>query len=156
MSRTWKLLTQESTLWRHINLSQFRSQLTDKALSSVLSKCRPYLGHLNLRGCHAVTKTGLRNVSSCRNLQDINLSEIPHISYEAVSSLCQNCPSLLYLNVSYTDCGDSLLRALSRHCVNLRFLSIANCIEFSTQVLHCINVFVPSVLIMVLICSPGV
>ena len=132
--RTWKLLTQESSLWRHINLSQFRSQLTDRGLSSVLSKCRPYLGHLCLRGCHAVTRLGLKNVSSCRNLQDLNISDIPHVSDEAVSALCQNCPSLLYLNISHTDCGDNLLRALSRHCINLRFLSLAACLDFSTQV----------------------
>ncbi|KAI6656364.1 F-box/LRR-repeat protein 13-like [Oopsacas minuta] len=133
VSRAWKLLTQESSLWRHINLSQFRSQVTDKALSSVLSKCRPFLGHLSIRGCYSITKVGLKNVSSCRNLQDLNLSEIPSINDEALASLCQNCPSLLYLNISYTDCGDNLLRALSRHCINLRFLSLAHCLEFTTQ-----------------------
>lgn len=139
MSRTWKLLTQDSSLWRHINLSQFKSQLTDRALSSVLSKCRPYLGHLSLRGCQSLSKTGLKNVSSCRNLQDLNLSEMSQINDEAVSTICQSCPSLLYLNLSYTDSGDNLLKSLSRHCINLRFLSLAYCLDYTTQVSSCVN-----------------
>ena len=43
--------------------------------SKLLAKCRPYLVHLNLRGCNRITSNTFHCVRQCRNLQDLNLSE---------------------------------------------------------------------------------
>ncbi|RMX56403.1 hypothetical protein pdam_00023147, partial [Pocillopora damicornis] len=48
---------------------------TNKVAANVIHKCRPFLGHLNLRGCYNLSSESIKLTAQCRNLQDLNLSE---------------------------------------------------------------------------------
>jgi hypothetical protein len=40
----------------------------------MIQKSRPYLVHLNLRGCLKLTSNSFVTVAGCHNIQDLNLS----------------------------------------------------------------------------------
>jgi len=50
------------------------SRVTNRVLGTLLAKCRPYLVHLNLRGCYRITEEAFMIIRQCRNLQDLNVS----------------------------------------------------------------------------------
>lgn len=50
-------------------------RVTDLVTTKLLSKCRPYLIHLSMRGCSQLHSATFTALSECRNLQDLNLSE---------------------------------------------------------------------------------
>jgi F-box/leucine-rich repeat protein 13 len=64
-------------------------------------------------------------ISSCKNLQDLNLSECLAVNDEAIKIITAGCHILLYLNLSYTEVTDQSFRSLARHCHFLQFLSVA-------------------------------
>ncbi|XP_072291438.1 F-box and leucine-rich repeat protein 13 [Eucyclogobius newberryi] len=94
---------------------------------------RPFLVHLNLRGCTFITWPSLKCVSECRNLQELNLSECSNITDVMVQKITKGCPCLLYLNLSCTNITNPALRELSRNCLNLQYLSVAYCSGFTDQ-----------------------
>ena len=55
-------------------------RVTDKVAIRLLQKCRPYLVHLNIRGCQQISFPTFQCIRECRNLQDLNLSECPALS----------------------------------------------------------------------------
>lgn len=55
-------------------------RVTDSTAQKLLFKCRPYLVHLNLRGCEQITANTFFSIRECRNLQDLNLSECPAVN----------------------------------------------------------------------------
>lgn len=64
-------------------------------------------------------------ISSCKNLQDLNLSECTSVDDEAVKIITTGCHILLYLNLSHTDISDQSFRSLSKNCQFLQYLSVA-------------------------------
>ena len=50
-------------------------RVTDLVTTKLLSKCRPYLIHLSMRGCTQLQSSTFLSISECRNLQDLNLSQ---------------------------------------------------------------------------------
>jgi hypothetical protein len=50
-------------------------RLTDKILTKIVQKCRPYVLHLNVRHCWKITKQSFLSISGCRNIQDLNISD---------------------------------------------------------------------------------
>jgi len=72
-------------------------------------------------------------IGSCKNLQDLNLSECSAISDEAVKIIASGCHILLYLNLSHTEITDQTFRSLGRHCHFLQYLSIAYSKQFTDR-----------------------
>ena len=72
-------------------LSSFR--VDNRVLTNLLAKCRPYLVHLNLRGCYRITEFAFMNIRQCRNLQDLNMSGLDMVNVGTT------CVSYLVLNV---------------------------------------------------------
>lgn len=62
-------------------------RLTDKIAAKLLLTCRPYLIHCNLRGCNQIGVDTFSALRECRNLQDLNLSEVQslNVSYNTES-----------------------------------------------------------------------
>ncbi|XP_043944447.1 dynein regulatory complex subunit 6 [Protopterus annectens] len=131
--RFWKILTQSSTLWSRINFSVVKHKIQDKVVANILRKYRPYLVHLNLRGCSSLLWPSFKCISECKNLQDLNLSECTSLTDGAIKVIVENCSALLYLNLSYTDITNGTLRMLSRCCQNLQYLSLAYCRKFTDK-----------------------
>ncbi|XP_065910506.1 F-box and leucine-rich repeat protein 13-like isoform X2 [Dysidea avara] len=138
--RTWKEITEDPAVWSNVNLSVAKNHVTDLVLLRLINKCRPFLGHLNLRGCHMLTEGALQHIGECRNLQDLNLSEYGKLDDEGIRSIATGCVGLLYLNLSYCLATDATLIALSKYCTNLRYLSLAYCTKFTSKGLHYISV----------------
>ncbi|CAH1247001.1 FBXL13 [Branchiostoma lanceolatum] len=134
--RSWKVLTQSPALWTKVNLSTVKNKVTDPVVIQMLHKCRPYLVHLNLRGCMGVRRASFNVISQCKNLQDLNLSECKGLSDDSLRQIAEGCRALLYLNVSYTDISDGAMRALARSCLNMQYLSLAYCQKFTDKGLH--------------------
>lgn len=65
----------------------FYHRVTDKVVTKLLYKCRPYLIHLNMRGCQFVTEPSFTSISECSNLQDLNFSECMGLN---VSTSCHS------------------------------------------------------------------
>ncbi|CAF1254822.1 unnamed protein product [Didymodactylos carnosus] len=131
--RQWKVLTQSSVLWSKLDLHQTSNVLDDKLAMRFIQRARPYLQHLNLRQCNRIGRLTFLGISSCKNLQDINLSECTAVNDEAITIMTAGCHILLYLNLSHTEITDTTFRSLSRNCPFLQFLSLAYSIKFSDR-----------------------
>lgn len=135
--RTWKELTQSTILWSRIDLTNGRvGPLAHKSLTSLIQKCRPFLCHLNIRGCDYLTPNALYTIGDCRNLQDLNISSCEGISDEFIRDVTNGCQSLLYVNMSRTSISDAALRYLSRNCSSIQYLNIAHCSNLTNHGLH--------------------
>ncbi|KAI0212426.1 Dynein regulatory complex subunit 6 [Lamellibrachia satsuma] len=125
--RSWKVLTQSNTLWSKLDLTKAFRKVNNRVLSSLLAKCRPYLVHLNLRGCHLITETAFMNIRQCRNLQDLNLSGLEVVNDDTIKVIADGCTILLFLNISDTMITDASLRTIAMNLTNLQYLSLAYC-----------------------------
>ena len=132
--RSWKVIVQQTGLWSRVDLSTCADKLTDKALQQIVHRCRPFLVHLNVRGCNELSPRGLSVIGECHNIQDVNLSECRSaLTADSLQQILTGCRGLLYLNISYCDASDACLRVLSRHCPNLQHLSLAGCKAFTSR-----------------------
>ncbi|KAM9634230.1 F-box and leucine-rich repeat protein 13 isoform 2-T2 [Morphnus guianensis] len=132
VSQTWMLLTQNSSLWSDINFSSVKHKVQDQIVVNILQKWRPYVLHLNLRGCCSLHWPSFKSISECKNLQDLNLSECQGLNDESMRLISEGCRSLLYLNLSYTGITNGTLRLLSSF-PNLQYLSLAHCRKFTDK-----------------------
>ena len=129
-------------LWSKLDLHGSREVLDDRLAMRFIQRARPYLQHLNLRQCSRIGRLTFLgeiidvslidrrlfwwiDISSCKNLQDLNLSECLAVDDEAIKLITGGCHILLYLNLSHTDISDQSFRSLGRHCHFLQFLSVA-------------------------------
>ncbi|NXD12692.1 DRC6 protein, partial [Nothocercus nigrocapillus] len=122
VSQTWMLLTQNSSIWSDVS----------KIIScNVLFQ---YYG-LNLYWDFLSFSYNMTYLflGECRNLQDLNLSECQGLNDDSMRLISEGCPSLLYLNLSYTDITNGTLRLLSRSFPNLQYLSLAHCRKFTDK-----------------------
>ncbi|ELT90873.1 hypothetical protein CAPTEDRAFT_165456 [Capitella teleta] len=114
-----------------IKMKYFR--VTDKVAARLLSKCRPYLVHLNLRRCERITSLTFYSIRECRNLQDLNLSECPALDDDSLKMVLEGCKIIIYLNISHSLITDASLRSISKYCLNLQYLSLAFCLRYSDK-----------------------
>ncbi|XP_029473008.1 dynein regulatory complex subunit 6 isoform X2 [Rhinatrema bivittatum] len=131
--RSWKILTQTSSLWSSIDFSAVRQKIQDKTVVNILQKCRPYVIRVNFRCCSSLCWPSFKRINECKNLQDLNLSECQGINDESMRVILEGCPALLYLNLSYTDISSGTLQMLSRCFQNLQYLSLAYCRKFTDK-----------------------
>ncbi|XP_060578635.1 F-box and leucine-rich repeat protein 13-like isoform X2 [Ruditapes philippinarum] len=149
--RSWKVITQANTLWNRLDFYQVRNRLlqvsrkrrcsidenmlrvTDKVVTKLLYKCRPYLIHLNMRSCQFVSEPSFTSISECSNLQDLNFSECLGLNDEVMKLVAKGCKILLYLNLSHTKITDASLRTIAKYCSNLQYLSLAHCKKFTDR-----------------------
>ncbi|XP_040268915.1 dynein regulatory complex subunit 6 [Bufo bufo] len=131
--RSWKIITQNSSLWNSIDFSSVQNRIQDKFVINILRKCRPYVIRLNFRVCSTLHWSTFKCIGECRNLQDLNLSECRNLNEEAVRVICEGCPALLYLNLSHTDITNTTLKYMSRYLLNLQFLSLAYSRKFTDK-----------------------
>ncbi|XP_053377632.1 dynein regulatory complex subunit 6-like isoform X5 [Mercenaria mercenaria] len=108
-------------------------RVTDKVVTKLLYKCRPYLIHLNMRSCQFVSEPSFTSISECSNLQDLNFSECVGLNDEMLKLVAKGCKILLYLNVSHTNITDASLRTIAKYCSNLQYLSLAHCKKFTDR-----------------------
>ncbi|XP_067445561.1 F-box and leucine-rich repeat protein 13 isoform X1 [Thunnus thynnus] len=130
---TWKAIIQSGTLWSQINFSVEKDWITDITMKQILQNYRPFVIHLNLRGCTSLKWSSLKCISECRNLQELNVSECFNITDTMIQRIIEGCPCLLYLNLSCTLVTNKTLRELSRNCLNLQYLSLAYCYRFTDK-----------------------
>ncbi|VDP51681.1 unnamed protein product [Schistosoma curassoni] len=83
--------------------------------------------HINLRNSSLCTLNSFRCLTSCANLQDINLSKCTGITDDAVRIITVECSLLLYLNLSYTQITDDSVRHIAINTKMLQYLSLAYC-----------------------------
>lgn len=131
--RSWKVITQANSLWNRLDFYRVRNRVTDKVVTKLLYKCRPYLIHLNMRGCQFVSEPSFVSISECSNLQDLNFSECMGLNDEMLKLVAKGCKILLYLNISHTNITDATLRTVAKYCSNLQYLSLAHCKKFSDR-----------------------
>ncbi|XP_031173797.1 dynein regulatory complex subunit 6 isoform X1 [Sander lucioperca] len=129
----WKAIIQSGTLWSQINFSVEKDWITDSTMKQILQTYRPFVIHLNLRGCMSLQWPSLKYISECRNLQDLNLSECLNVTDVMLQKIVEGCPCLLYLNLSCTPITNKTLRELSRSSLNLQYLSLAYCYRFTDK-----------------------
>ncbi|XP_034391844.1 dynein regulatory complex subunit 6 [Cyclopterus lumpus] len=122
-----------TSLAMKINFSVEKDWITDGTMKQILQNYRPFVIHLNLRGCTFLKWPSLKCISECKNIQDLNLSECFNVTDMMVQRIVEGCPCLLYLNLSCTLITNKTLRELSRNCLNLQYLSLAYCYRFTDK-----------------------
>ncbi|KAM3869969.1 F-box and leucine-rich repeat protein 13 [Diretmus argenteus] len=130
---TWRAIIRSGSLWSWINFSVEKDRITDDTVKQILQNYRPFVSHINMRGCTSLKWSSLTYISECRNLQDLNMSECSNVTDTMVQSIVEGCPSLIYLNLSCTLVTDRSLRELSRSSLNLQYLSLAYCYRFTDK-----------------------
>ncbi|KAM9816331.1 F-box and leucine-rich repeat protein 13 [Syngnathus typhle] len=130
---SWRSLIHTGTLWSKINVSVDKRWITDDTMKHVLLNFRPFVIHLNLRGCSSLQWYSLEHIGECRNLQELNVSECFNITDTMIESIVEGCNSLLYLNLSNTLLTDVTLRELASNCINLQYLSLAYCHKMTDE-----------------------
>ncbi|XP_050956298.1 dynein regulatory complex subunit 6 [Labeo rohita] len=130
---SWKAITQNSSLWTEIDFSPEASWITDQTVERILRVHRVYVICVNLCGCTLVQESSFGRISQCRNLQELDLSECPHLNDENMKMILEGCRSLLHLNLAFTHITNATIRVLSRCCLMLRSLSLAYCTRFSDK-----------------------
>ncbi|XP_014856716.1 PREDICTED: F-box/LRR-repeat protein 13-like isoform X1 [Poecilia mexicana] len=133
VSNTWKSIIHSGTLWSQINFSVGRDWVTDATVQKILKSYRPFVTHLNMRGCQSTKWSSLKYISECRNLQELNLSECLAITDMMIQRITEGCPCLLYLNLSYTLITNQSLRAIISNCLSLQYLGLAHCCRFTDE-----------------------
>ncbi|CAH8452281.1 unnamed protein product [Schistosoma turkestanicum] len=113
VSHYWQSIASEMDKKNYLNLSCFGRSLTDELLFKLTRRRRIYLRHINLRDNHLPTLNSFRCLTSCANLQDINLSKCTGITDDAIRIITTECSLLLYLNLSYTQITDDSVRHLA-------------------------------------------
>uniref|UniRef100_A0A8P4G5Y0 F-box domain-containing protein n=2 Tax=Dicentrarchus labrax TaxID=13489 RepID=A0A8P4G5Y0_DICLA len=129
----WRAIIRSGTLWSQINFSVEKNWITDSTMKQILQNYRPFVIHLNLRGCTSLKWPSLKCISECRNLQELNVSECFNVTDMMVQRIVEACPCLLYLNLSCTLITNKTLRELSRNCLSLQYLSLAYCYRFTDK-----------------------
>ncbi|CAB1323074.1 unnamed protein product [Coregonus sp. 'balchen'] len=61
--RTWKAITQTCSLWSRISFSVERDWITDSIVEQILQKYRPFVVHLNMRGCTSLQWPSFKCIS---------------------------------------------------------------------------------------------
>ncbi|XP_008149545.3 LOW QUALITY PROTEIN: dynein regulatory complex subunit 6 [Eptesicus fuscus] len=135
---SWMAMTQNSSLWNHIDFSSVKNVVTDKYVLYTLQRWRLNVLRLNFRGCPLRAKT-LRSVSLCKNLQELNVSDCSTLTDETMKHISECCPGILYLNLSNTHITNRTMRLLPRHFHNLQNLSLAYCRKFTDKGLRYLN-----------------
>ncbi|CAH8463892.1 unnamed protein product [Schistosoma rodhaini] len=127
VSHYWRSIVNEIDKKNTLDLSCFGKRLTDELLLKLTKRRRVYLRHINLRNSSLCTLNSIRCLTSCANLQDINLSKCTGITDDAVRLITVECSLLLYLNLSYTQITDDSIRHLAINTKMLQYLSLAYC-----------------------------
>ncbi|KAM4734834.1 F-box and leucine-rich repeat protein 13 isoform 2-T2 [Anableps anableps] len=129
----WKSIIQTGALWSKINFSLRIDWITDSIVQQILMSYRPFVTHLNLRGCPLLEWPSLKYISECRNLQELNMSECLTVSDMMIQKITEGCPCLLYLNLSFTLITNHTLKSIFRNCFSLQYLSLAHCRKFTDE-----------------------
>lgn len=131
---TWKEITQATVLWSRIDLANAEKGLiSNRGITSLIQKCRPFLCHLNIRGCDFLLRRALTSIGDCHNLQDLNVSYCQTVDDQIMKDISAGCASLLYVNMAHTNISDASIRYLSRNCSSLQYLNIAHCTNISNR-----------------------
>ncbi|XP_054632474.1 dynein regulatory complex subunit 6 isoform X2 [Dunckerocampus dactyliophorus] len=59
---SWKTLIHSSSLWSKVNVSMFKDWITDNTMNEVMQNFRPFVIHLNLRGCNSLEWSSLQYI----------------------------------------------------------------------------------------------
>jgi hypothetical protein len=97
----------------------------DNLTNEILLQC-PSLEHLNLQRNYELHCRALRNISSCKLLKNLNLSNCIKLGKKAMKFVAEGCPELQNLNISGIYISDSMLRQILR-CRKLKTLLMEEC-----------------------------
>jgi hypothetical protein len=97
----------------------------DALTNQILLQC-PLLTHLSLEGNTALQSGALSNISSCKMLKYLDVSDCTKLDAEAMKFVAEGCPELQHLDVSNIPMSDGLFRQILR-CRNLKTLLMKNC-----------------------------
>ncbi|KAK4472504.1 hypothetical protein MN116_003750 [Schistosoma mekongi] len=130
VSQYWWSIVNEMNKYNTLDLSCFGKRLSDEILSKLTRNRRVYLRHINLHNTILPTINSIRCLTSCANLQDINLSKCTGVTDDVVRLITSGCSLLLYLNLSYTQITDHAVHHLATSKM-LQYLSLAYCVRLT-------------------------
>ncbi|TNN19732.1 F-box/LRR-repeat protein, partial [Schistosoma japonicum] len=131
VSQYWWSVVNEMDKNNTLDLTCFEKRLSDEILLKLTRNRRVYLRHVNLHNTILPTINSLRFLTSCANLQDINLSKCTGVTDDAVRLITAGCSLLLYLNLSYTQITDHAVHHLATSTKMLQYLSLAYCVRLT-------------------------
>jgi F-box/leucine-rich repeat protein 13 len=150
----WCLSTHDPLPYFSATCSATCNSAKDRAVESIVGRFRPYIAHVNMRNCSAMTNAALKAIGQvygcgyqnspvpplpprvsnaplllcrrqCRNLQDLNLSDCNLVRDTGVKCVAEGCKSLIYLNLTCCSISDLSMKYIARNLRNLSFLRYA-------------------------------
>jgi Leucine-rich repeat (LRR) protein len=109
---------------RHMDIIYTYGNIDDP-LNEIILKC-PLLTHLDLEGNYELHSCGLRNISSCKVLKYLDVSNCQQLDVTAFKYVAEGCPQLQHLDVSNIPISDGMFRQILR-CRNLKALFMWDC-----------------------------
>lgn len=105
-------------------------QIGDKSVVALVQNC-PALTSVNLCGCDNISSVAIDALANhCgTKLKNLDLSEIMHISSQALEPLALKCQSLESFTVGYYECQitDAFVITMAQNCNSLKNFVVFNC-----------------------------
>jgi len=92
----------------------------------------------NLYSCERITDAGLKNLSQCNRLREIDLSFCDQVTDQGVEALALNCPNLTSVILHSTSISDRALICLGKMSSRLEELSVSYCKDISDHGINAI------------------
>jgi F-box/leucine-rich repeat protein 2/20 len=152
VSREWHALCFDGQLWRTLDASSYYREIPAESLTKIITSAGPFVRRLNLRGCVQLQQGGSgggyksvasaaaaaafsvdRVVDACCNLERLSLEGCP-IGRAALYQLLRQNARLEHVDLtglaSVWNCTGFVL---GKHCLGLRFLSLAWCAHIDVR-----------------------
>ncbi|GAB1610462.1 dynein regulatory complex subunit 6-like isoform X2 [Argonauta hians] len=97
-----------------LNIHEIKDRVTASGVCQLIQRCHQHLQHLNLRDCRHIDDSAFLAITSCNNLQDLNLSNCTPLKDNHIVVIAQQCRILSYLNISHTLITDVTLTAIAQ------------------------------------------
>ncbi|KAG0224247.1 hypothetical protein BGW42_005227 [Actinomortierella wolfii] len=133
VSRSWRALALDGSLWRVIDTTRYYRTIEDQQLLGLGRAAAGFLRYANFRGCTQLSSNTIRNIAEqCPNIRRLDLSGCRSISSKAIADVCMNLSHLVFLNTSGLDTVNNYtLQAIGVYCRSLQVLNIAHCRHIS-------------------------
>ncbi|KAF9096957.1 hypothetical protein BGX23_010133 [Mortierella sp. AD031] len=133
VSRSWRSLAMDGSLWKVIDTSRFYKIIKDDQLRVLGTAASGFLRYANFRGCVQLSGDSLRAIAEhCPNVERLDLTGCRSVSSKSIADVCMNMPLLVHLDLAgLQSVNNYTLQAMAVYCRSLQVLNLAWCKQIS-------------------------
>ncbi|KAH7048012.1 hypothetical protein BKA57DRAFT_394232, partial [Linnemannia elongata] len=133
VSRSWRSIAMDGSLWKVIDTTRFYKIIKDDQLRVLGTAASNFLRYANFRGCVQLSGDSLRAIAEhCPNVERLDLTGCRSVSSKSIADVCMNMPLLLHLELAgLQSVNNYTLQAMAVYCRSLQVLNLAWCKQIS-------------------------